>query len=591
MTRSAGRTAASAHGAGRTGPPSGPPDPRVRHATPRWVLFVSLALGWASALATALLFVLVGDMLDLLPVHTGLDSGASVTGSESSAADGTSSRPGWYVVAAVCAVVAAVCSGAGAWFSEWAASSTETRLRRAVVSAVFRGGSVRASAQTGRLLASATTSVEKAAQYRASFLGPITASLTVPLLVLLVMALAVDAVTAGILALLILLVPLLIGGFQRLVRPVGGAYRRSQAALTTAFLDAIQALETLVYARAADRRAAVLAARGETHRKTLMSMLAVNQLLILVVDAAFSLGVTVAAAVVTTVRVTSGDMSVGEGLTVMLLTTLVIGPVDVVGQFFYIGIAGRASETQIGTILRSGDAGVEGSLSGDEAEPVASASDAHGATIELDGVSAGWPGGADVLTDISLRVERGERVALVGPSGTGKSTLAALVEGHLAPRRGSVRVDGLDPIADTGAVRGRIAGVEQRAFLFLGSIADNLRLAAPGADDSQLWSALERAGLADEVAAMPAGLDTQVGEQGALLSGGQSQRLAIARAWLQDAPVLLLDEPTSQVDLAAETRILGALDQLAANRTVLMIAHRPGAILAADRVVSLGEGS
>lgn len=598
MTRSAGRTAASAHGAGRTGPPSGPPDPRVRHATPRWVLVVSLALGWASALATALLFVLVGDMLDLLPVRTGLDSGASATGSESSAADGRTSRPGGYVFAAVCAVVAAVCSGAGAWFSEWAASSTETRLRRAVVSAVFRGGSVRASAQTGRLLASATTSVEKAAQYRASFLGPITASLTVPLLVLLVMALAVDAVTAGILALLILLVPLLIGGFQRLVRPVGGAYRRSQAALTTAFLDAIQALETLVYARAADRQAAVLAARGEAHRKTLMSMLAVNQLLILVVDAAFSLGVTVAAAVVTTVRVTSGDMSVGEGLTVMLLTTLVIGPVDVVGQFFYIGIAGRASETQIGTILRSGDAGVEGaptlgrtSTTTRAAEPVASASGAHGGTIELDGVSAGWPGGADVLTDISLRVERGERVALVGPSGTGKSTLAALVEGHLAPRRGSVRVDGLDPIADTGAVRGRIAAVEQRAFLFLGSIADNLRLAAPGADDAQLWSALERAGLADEVAAMPAGLDTQVGEQGALLSGGQSQRLAIARAWLQDAPVLVLDEPTSQIDLAAETRILGALDQLAAKRTVLMIAHRPGAILAADRVVSLGEGS
>lgn len=584
MTVPTGRPAAGASGARRAGPPSGPPDPRVRRATPRWVLLVSLALGWASALATALLFVLLGDVLDLLP-RSGRDGGASPSGTEAVTTDGRAIGPGWYVLAAVCALVAAVCSGAGAWFSEWAASTTETRLRRAVVSAVFRGGSVRASAQTGRLLAAATTSVEKAAQYRASFLGPITASLTIPLLVLLVMALAVDAVTAGILAVLILLVPLLIGGFQRLVRPVGGAYRRSQAALTSAFLDAIQALETLVYARAAERQAAVLAARGESHRKTLMRMLGVNQLLILVVDAAFSLGVTVAAAVVATMRVTSGDMSVGEGLTVMLLTTLVIGPVDVVGQFFYIGIAGRASQAQIGSLLRSGDSGVE------RASEVPSDTGSRGAAIELDEVSAGWPGGPDVLTGISLRVEPGERVALVGPSGTGKSTLAALIQGHLAPRHGSVRVEGRDPLTDPEAVRRRIAAVEQRAFLFLGSIADNLRLAAPEADDAQLWDALARAGLGDEVAAMPAGLDTQVGEQGALLSGGQSQRLAIARAWLKDAPVLVLDEPTSQVDLGAEARILEALDQLAAERTVLMIAHRPGAILAADRIVSLGVRS
>ena len=587
VTRRIGRTAAGAPGTRSAGPPSGPVDPRVRHATPRWVLLVSLALGWASALATALLFVVLGDVVDLLPARSGLNGGTVPTGTANGPADGWAGERGRYALAAACALVAAVCSGAGAWFSEWAASTTETRLRRAVVSSVFRGGSVRASAQTGRLLAATTTSVEKAAQYRASFLGPITASLTVPLLVLLVMALAVDAVTAGILAVLILLVPLLIGGFQRLVRPVGGAYRRSQTALTSAFLDALQALETLVYARAADRQAAVLAARGESHRKTLMRMLGVNQLLILVVDAAFSLGVIVAAAVVATLRVTSGDMSVGEGLSVMLLTTLVIGPVDVVGQFFYIGIAGRASQAQIGSLLRSGDSGVEGAPTGGRSPAAGS----RGAAIELVGVSAGWPGGADVLTDISLRVEPGERVALVGPSGTGKSTLAALIQGHLAPRRGSVRVEGLDPLTDSGAVRGRIASVEQRAFLFLGSIADNLRLAAPGADDAQLWDALARAGLREEVAAMPAGLDTQVGEQGALLSGGQSQRLAIARAWLKDAPVLVLDEPTSQVDLAAEARILEALDQLAAERTVLMIAHRPGAVLAADRVVDLGVRS
>jgi ATP-binding cassette subfamily C protein len=149
-------------------------------------------------------------------------------------------------------------------------------------------------------------------------------------------------------------------------------------------------------------------------------------------------------------------------------------------------------------------------------------------------------------------------------------------------------VGGVDVAAtDPADVRARLAVVEQRTFLFLGTVAANLRVADPAATDERLWEALALAGLADEVAAMPRGLDTPVGEHGALLSGGQAQRLGIARAWLRDAPILLLDEPTSQVDLAGEAAILEALDRLAAGRTVLMIAHRPGAILAADRTVEL----
>jgi ABC-type transport system involved in cytochrome bd biosynthesis fused ATPase/permease subunit len=485
------------------------------------------------------------------------------------------------------------------------------------VSAVFRGGSVRASAQAGRLLATATTSVEKTAHYRASFLGPITASLTTPLLVLLIMALSVDAVTAGVLTLLVLLVPLLVGGFQRLVRPVGGRYRRSQAALTAAFVDAIQGLETLVLARAAHRRAELLARRGEEHRRSLMRMLAINQLLILVVDAAFSLGVVVAAAVLAVVRVAHGDLTLGDGAAILLMTTLVIGPVDVVGQFFYIGIAGRAAQTQIGSVVTAADPGApapegdaaKGTAGQDPAAQDAAALDAAaldaaeaaqapstGAGVRageptdalvLEGVDAGWPGGPTVLEGLSLRVARGEHVALVGPSGSGKSTVAALLQGHLVARSGTVRVDGIDPGREPARARQRIAAVSQRAFHFLGTIEDNLRIAAPQASDAQLWDALERAGMRSDVEAMPAGLATSVGEQGALLSGGQSQRLAIARAWLSDAPILVLDEPTSQVDLAAEEQILAALRRLAAERTVLMIAHRPGAILAADRIVRI----
>jgi len=535
----------------------------VRDATPRWVLWLSMGLAWAEAVAVALVFVLAGDAIDLIAANEPLRAGriAGMIGLV------------WF---------AAVCAGAGAWLSQWAASDTERHLRRLVVARVFHNGVTRTTGRSGELLSLGTHAVERAAHYRAGFLGPIIGALTTPLLVLAVMALTVSPGIAGRLALLILLVPLAIGGFQRLVRPIGAAYRRSQARLTAGFLEAIQALDTLVYARAAGRTAADLARRGEEHRRSLMRLLAGNQLLIFVVDAAFSLSIVVAAAGLVTARVADGRLSLGGAVAILLMTVLVIGPVDVVGQFFYIGIGGRAAQRQISTHLTATDEPASG-----ESSSTAPSGDAGDALL-LDGVDASWPGGPPVLRNVSFRVGRGERVALAGPSGVGKSTVSALFQAHLFPTAGHVVVDGLDTArSDPAAVRARLAVVEQRTFLFVGTIADNLRVAAPGADESAMWRALDLAGLRQEVEAMPRRLDSPVGEHGALLSGGQAQRLAIARAALRDAPVLILDEPTSQVDLASEAAIVDALDRLAAGRTVLVIAHRPGAILAADRVIDL----
>jgi ATP-binding cassette, subfamily C, bacterial CydD len=286
--------------------------------------------------------------------------------------------------------------------------------------------------------------------------------------------------------------------------------------------------------------------------------------------------VLVAAAAIAAARIAAGELSLGGGIAVVLTAVLVTGPVDLIGQFFYIGIGGRASQAQLAAHL------------GGRPAPRPERGEPTGGGIVLEGVTAGWPGAEPVLRGLSLRVEPGERIALVGPSGVGKSTVAALLQGHLQARSGRVLVDGLDPaVHGADAVRSRLAVVEQRTFLFLGSIAENLRVAAPSATDAELWAALDGAGLREDVERMPEGLATPVGERGALLSGGQAQRLAIARALLRDAPILLLDEPTSQVDLAGEAAILAALDRLAAGRTVLMIAHRPEAILAADRVVAL----
>ncbi len=531
---------------------------------PVWVVWCSAALTWVESAALALLFWRLGSLLDL-------------SGSPSAPAIGE------FVLPTAFALVAALCAAAGRWLAQWSSAGAERGLRRLVVSGVHDLGVVRSAGRSGELLSLATAAVERTATYRAAFLGPMLGALTAPFLVLGVMGLAVDAVTAGWLALLVLVVPVVIGVFQRLVRPIGAQYRRTQARLTAAFLEAIQALDLLAYSRAADRAASELAQRGEEHRRGVMRLLAGNQLLILVVDAAFSLTVVVAAAALAVGRIATGQLSLGAGVAILLMATLVVGPVDLVGQFFYVGMAGRAAQRQLEAHLEAGTA------ASNTAGAPASRSEGERGGLTLEDVTAGWVDDRPVLRGFSLRVAPGETVALVGPSGIGKSTVSALVQAHLLPQSGRVLVDGLDTsTADPDVVRSRIAVVEQRTFLFLGSIGDNLRVAAPDAEDDQLWQALDLAGLREEVEAMPAGLDTPVGEHGRLLSGGQAQRLAIARAALRDSPILVLDEPTSQVDLAGEAAVLAALGRLARGRTVLVIAHRPGAILTADRVVRLG---
>jgi ATP-binding cassette subfamily B protein len=196
-----------------------------------------------------------------------------------------------------------------------------------------------------------------------------------------------------------------------------------------------------------------------------------------------------------------------------------------------------------------------------------------------------------VLRDVNLEIRAGETVALVGPTGAGKSTLAKLIARFYDPDHGAVSIDGHDLREVTqGSLRAQLGIVPQEGFLFSGTVAENLRFARPDATDEQLRAACAAVGAMEFVEALPAGFDTQIEERGSRLSAGQRQLLAFARALVADPALLILDEATSSVDLRTEARIEEALATLLTGRTSIVIAHRLSTIRDADRIVVVEGG-
>ncbi len=211
--------------------------------------------------------------------------------------------------------------------------------------------------------------------------------------------------------------------------------------------------------------------------------------------------------------------------------------------------------------------------------------------IEFNAVTFSYRADKPVLQEITLRAARHQTIAIVGATGSGKSTLFQLLTRFYDPQSGTITLDGV-PIQNLSkrALRESLAYVTQEAFLFAGTVRDNLLIGKSSATDAELWTALREACAEDFVQRIPEGLDAEVGERGVLLSGGERQRLALARAFLKDAPILLLDEATSAVDVKSEHLIQTALAKLRANRTSLVIAHRLSTIVEADVIYVMHQG-
>jgi len=285
------------------------------------------------------------------------------------------------------------------------------------------------------------------------------------------------------------------------------------------------------------------------------------------------------------VQLIAGELGLEAGLTVLILAPELYLPVRNLGAQFHASADGLAAAERIFEAL-------------DEPATIrtparaAPGPDPSQAVVRLEDVRFEHPGrpGA-VLDGVTLSLHPGETVALIGPSGAGKSTLASLLLRLAEPSGGRVSCGGVDlRETDPAGWRRHLAWMPQRPTLFAGTVADNVCLAAPGASDRDVETALRAAGAGELVSSLPDGLATVVGDGGRRLSAGQAQRLGLARAFLRDAPLLILDEPTAHLDSGTATLVEDAIGRLARGRTVLWIAHRPGAAARADRVVALEDG-
>lgn len=371
-----------------------------------------------------------------------------------------------------------------------------------------------------------------------------------------------------------------------------GAERRNQrqwrqlARMSAYFLDVIQGLTTLKLFNASRREASAIARISDSYRESTMSVLRIAFLSSFALEFLATLSIAVVAVLIG-FRLLWGEMAFFNGFLVLLLAPEFYLPLRNMGTHYHARMQAIGAAERLVEVLET-PAPAPPPAAAPQATPQQSR---QGDRIRLQQVSYRYPGGRRALQDLSFSVQAGERVALVGPSGAGKSTVVNLLLGFIQADSGELLLDGRSlSVGDVRSRQGQVAWVPQRPRLFHGTVMDNIRLGNPQASRQQAEDAAADAYAADFIARLPQGYDTVVGEQGQGLSGGQIQRLALARALLSRAPLVILDEATANLDLASEQQVQAAIDRLAGQRTLLLVAHRLTTVQRADRILVMDQG-
>ena len=466
-----------------------------------------------------------------------------------------------------------------------AAIRSKAALRARLFAQLLRlGPSFLRGERTGSLVATATEGIERLDPYVGRYLPHLVVSMAAPLLI----GIAVwsqDWVSGVVLLATAPVLPLL----MILVGTYAGSHIQAQwtalARMHAHMLDALQGLTTLISFGRVPAERVRLQRIGQDYRDKTLQTLRYAFLSTLVLEF-ITAGAIALVAVTLGVRLLAGSISFERAFFILLLTPEFYRPLRELGLHRHAAMEGAAAIAQVQDIL---------------AEPapiqvshMSSAQlDMSPPAISFESVGYTYPGSErPALSGVNLTLPAGARTAIVGRSGAGKTTLVNLLLRYQDPDTGCITAGGT-PIHTISPAnwRSHLAAVPQRPYLFAGTLRDNISLGKPRASRTEVEEAAYLAGVAEFIARLPRGYDTPVGERGARLSGGEMQRIAIARAFLKDAPILVLDEPTSSLDPLSETLIRSALARLMRYRTVLIVAHRLNTVYTAEQIVVLDGGS
>ena len=470
------------------------------------------------------------------------------------------------------------CSIGAAKMGYFSSKAVKKSLREKIYQKLLRlGSSYNEQVKTSEVVQVAVEGVDQLETYFGAYLPQFFYAMLAPLTLFIVLCF-VNVAAAVVLLICVPLIPVAIAAVQTWAKKLLSKYWGQYTELGDTFLENLQGLTTLKIYQADAFKQQEMNEQAEKFRKITMKVLTMQLNSITIMDL-IAYGGAALGVIMAVTQYQSGGVSLEGCLLIILLAADFFIPMRQLGSFFHIAMNGMAASDKIFRLLDL-----------EETKPEITESFPSGHTIRCSGLSFSYEPDREILHSVDLTFPQGSFTALVGESGCGKSTLAAILMGRNKGYTGKVTVGGvsLSSIQEESLLR-NITYISHQSYLFKGTVRENLLMGKPGASDEELWAVLSRVNLAEFLKAEQ-GLDTRLLEKASNLSGGQCQRLALARALLHDSPVYIFDEATSNIDVESENDIMREIHELAKSKTVILVSHRLANVVGADHIYVLDHG-
>ena len=470
------------------------------------------------------------------------------------------------------------CSIGAAKMGYFSSKAVKKSLREKIYQKLLRlGSSYNEQVKTSEVVQVAVEGVDQLETYFGAYLPQFFYAMLAPLTLFIVLCF-VNVAAAVVLLICVPLIPVAIAAVQTWAKKLLSKYWGQYTELGDTFLENLQGLTTLKIYQADAFKQQEMNEQAEKFRKITMKVLTMQLNSITIMDL-IAYGGAALGVIMAVTQYQSGGVSLEGCLLIILLAADFFIPMRQLGSFFHIAMNGMAASDKIFRLLDL-----------EETKPEITESFPSGHTIRCSGLSFSYEPDREILHSVDLTFPQGSFTAMVGESGCGKSTLASILMGRNKGYTGSVSVGGvpLSSIQEESLLR-NITYISHQSYLFKGTVRENLLMGKPGASDEELWAVLSRVNLAEFLKAEQ-GLDTRLLEKASNLSGGQCQRLALARALLHDSPVYIFDEATSNIDVESENDIMREIHELAKSKTVILVSHRLANVVGADHIYVLDHG-